>query len=235
MPVVLVGLAYIGGVFGFAFITLSLACGLYYLAELVEEYTVATRRLIKYTTIATMISHVLLWLVDGMPFKRIAFSLVCHVWYTQLLAGFPAIELFSVAFIGSCALAITDHFVWFFYFTQNYHSFMEICTFFGLIVWLVPFMYFISLSANEYTLPAFGKFEFITCGRRHCGSAGRTLRCCPLTDPPPSPLSTDQSRRASHPPMQPTDASTRKKKGNLKAFLHFLYSTTFPTRNNKAF
>ncbi|KAJ3045768.1 hypothetical protein HDV00_007894 [Rhizophlyctis rosea] len=32
---------------------------------------------------------------------------------------------------------------------------LEIGTFFGLLVWAVPFMYFLSLSANEYTLPAF--------------------------------------------------------------------------------
>ncbi|KAI2523800.1 TEX261 isoform 3 [Pan troglodytes] len=31
-----------------AFITLAVAAGLYYLAELIEEYTVATSRIIKY-------------------------------------------------------------------------------------------------------------------------------------------------------------------------------------------
>ncbi|TPX62103.1 hypothetical protein PhCBS80983_g00686 [Powellomyces hirtus] len=97
-------LTYVGAVVGFAFVTLSLACGLYYLAELVE---------------------------------------------------FPDIELSSPAFILSCILVISDHFVWFFYFTDHYHTFFEIATFFGLVVWLIPFMYFISLSANEYTLPNF--------------------------------------------------------------------------------
>ncbi|KND03144.1 uncharacterized protein SPPG_02207 [Spizellomyces punctatus DAOM BR117] len=148
-------LTYLGGLLGFAFITLSLACGLYYLAELVEEHTVLTKRVIKYATIATMAAHVLLWLVDGLPFLRILFSLSCHLWYSQLLRTFPTIELSSVAFVLSCVLVIVDHFVWFFYFTDHYHTFMEIATFFGLIVWLIPFMYFISLSANEYTLPAF--------------------------------------------------------------------------------
>ncbi len=53
-------------------------------------------------------------------------------------------------------LVISNHFVWFFYFTHQYVSIAEVASFFGLLVWLVPFSYFISLSANEYTLPAYG-------------------------------------------------------------------------------
>ncbi|KAJ3006066.1 erv26 super protein [Thoreauomyces humboldtii] len=112
-----------------------------------------THRIIKITTVIAMGAHILLWLVDGMPFSRILFSLLCHAWYSQLLRTFPNIELSSPAFIISCLLVIADHFVWFFYFTDHYHTFTEIATFFGLVVWLIPFMYFISLSANEYTLP----------------------------------------------------------------------------------
>ena len=43
-------LVWLGGIGAFTFITLSLACGLYYLAELVEEYTVLTKKIIKNTT-----------------------------------------------------------------------------------------------------------------------------------------------------------------------------------------
>ncbi|KAI9087769.1 transmembrane adaptor Erv26, partial [Phlyctochytrium arcticum] len=149
-------LSYFGAILGFAFVTLSLACGLYYLAELVEEHTVLTKRILKFITIAVVVSHILMWLFDGLPFFRVLFSLACHAWYSQLLAAFPGIELGSVAFIGSCLLVVADHFVWFFYFADNYHTFLEIATFFGLMVWLVPFIYFVSLSANENTLPAFG-------------------------------------------------------------------------------
>ncbi|KAJ3415739.1 erv26 super protein [Chytridiales sp. JEL 0842] len=72
-----------------------------------------------------------------------------------MLDKFPNIQLEDPVFLGSCVLSIVNHFVWFFYFTENHHRFMEIATFFSLMVWLVPFMYFISLSANENTLPAF--------------------------------------------------------------------------------
>lgn len=52
------------------------------------------------------------------------------------------------------ALVIVDHFSWFYHFSTVYYlDFNEIVAFFLLCVWLVPFMYFISLSANESTLP----------------------------------------------------------------------------------
>ena len=115
-----------------------------------------------------------------MPFFRILFSIGCHLWYSQLLPDYPYIELSSATFVlsvgGSSSgariedlghhliitsrfytvLVVADHLTWFLYFTKHYYTMLEIGTFFGLLVWAVPFMYFLSLSANEYTLPAFG-------------------------------------------------------------------------------
>jgi len=48
---------------------------------------------------------------------------------------------------------LADHFLWFTYFSSNYYRFSEVASFFGLCVWLVPFIYFISLSASDNTLP----------------------------------------------------------------------------------
>ena len=56
-------------------------------------------------------------------------------------------------------LTLVDHFCWFFYFTSKYHSILEIASFFTLIVWIVPFMFFLSLSANEFTLPSVGSTQ----------------------------------------------------------------------------
>jgi hypothetical protein len=122
-----------------------------------------------------LVLHLGLWLVEGLPFPRIAFSFFCHLVYSLLLRNFPMINVISPLFILSCgkdplhsgrnthsslkiALVLVDHFVWFQYFTTNYYSFGEIASFFGICVWLVPFTYFISLSANDYTLPKFGMF-----------------------------------------------------------------------------
>jgi hypothetical protein len=54
-------------------------------------------------------------------------------------------------------LAIANHFNWFFFFKTKVFKFSELVSFFGLIVWLVPFQYMVSLSANDMTLPLQGK------------------------------------------------------------------------------
>ncbi|KAF9353954.1 erv26 super protein [Mortierella sp. AD094] len=59
----------------------------------------------------------------------------------------------------SLVLVLVDHFIWFQYFTRHYYSFMSIASFFGICVWIVPFSYFISLSANDNALPSFDKSQ----------------------------------------------------------------------------
>ncbi|KAG4101121.1 DUF396-domain-containing protein [Neocallimastix lanati (nom. inval.)] len=144
---------YSGYLLAFLFVILSLACTLYYLAELVEENTVMTRKVIKYSIWTVMIIYILLWLFDELPFFRVIFSIFCHLTYSILLDNFPDIQISSPSFILSCILVIVDHFVWFNYFTRNYFPFDEIVCFFAICVWAVPFELFISLSANDNTLP----------------------------------------------------------------------------------
>ena len=50
-------------------------------------------------------------------------------------------------------MAVIDHCTWFIYFSGHYYPFSEILAFFSICVWLVPFGFFISLSANENVLP----------------------------------------------------------------------------------
>ncbi|KAL0087547.1 transmembrane adaptor Erv26-domain-containing protein [Phycomyces blakesleeanus] len=103
-------------------------------------------------TVAVAAVHVLL-LFDRLPFLQIAFSLFCHGVYSMNLKTFPFINLTSLPFLSSCVLVFVDHFVWFRYFTKHYRPFMDIAAFFGICVWLIPFTYFISLSANDNSLP----------------------------------------------------------------------------------
>ncbi|KAF9279342.1 erv26 super protein [Mortierella alpina] len=152
-------ISYTGSAIAFLFSTLSLACGLYYLAELVEEYTVLTKKIIKSLTLAVVVLHLSLWLLDGLPFTKIMFSLACHAVYSMNLANFPYINLLSFPFIASCALVLIDHFMWFQYFSRHYYNFMSIASFFGICVWMIPFAYFISLSANDNALPSFDKSQ----------------------------------------------------------------------------
>ncbi|KAI8923407.1 transmembrane adaptor Erv26-domain-containing protein [Entophlyctis helioformis] len=145
-------LTWTGLVLGLVFVTLCLACGLYFMAEFVEEHTVLTKRIIKYTTYTIGAVHVLM-AFEGFPLARVGFSGACLAIYSLMLPSFPSIQVTSPSFIVSCILVISNHFAWFFYFTTRRHTFNEIASFFGLLVWLVPFLYFVSLSANDYTLP----------------------------------------------------------------------------------
>ncbi|KAI9276509.1 transmembrane adaptor Erv26-domain-containing protein [Sporodiniella umbellata] len=146
-------LSYLATGLAFCFCIFSLACGLYYLAELVEEYSVYTKKIIKEMTYVVIVLHVLFFIVDRLPFFYLLFSIFCHLIYSLNLKTFPFINLTSVPFISGCILVFVDHFLWFHYFTKHYRPFMDIAGFFGICVWLVPFAYFISLSANDNALP----------------------------------------------------------------------------------
>ena len=51
-------------------------------------------------------------------------------------------------------LTVFNHFLWFTYFSDVYYRFTHVAAFFALCVWVVPFMFFISLSASDNTLPS---------------------------------------------------------------------------------
>ncbi|KAF8341245.1 transmembrane adaptor Erv26 [Cantharellus anzutake] len=170
MVSVLHGLGYIAIFATFLFVTLSLASGLLWLSEVIEEHSTTAKVVGTRTIYVVIILHVLLWLIDSFPFPQIAFSILCHcVYLSNFTPSWPLISLTSPSFISSCLLVLTDHFVWFFYFSKRTHAaryghanwkppqgaltFAEISTFFGVCVWLVPLFLFLSLSANDNALP----------------------------------------------------------------------------------
>jgi Transmembrane adaptor Erv26 len=191
-------LGYLGLLLGFCFLTLSIASGLYYLSELVEEHTVLSARLLR-ALIYTIISiQTLLWLVDGFPFTLTALGIASHAVYASNLRHFPIVKLQDPLFILSCVLVLTNHWIWFQHFSKPTHfkgdgvrlggalwdkyqttvpqpSFTEIASYFGLCVWLVPFSLFVSLSAGENVLPSMGS-EYATGDRNEAMSQRSTRR-----------------------------------------------------------
>ncbi|GAO47121.1 transmembrane adaptor Erv26 [Saitoella complicata NRRL Y-17804] len=173
---ILTPISYLGGVLGFIFLTLSVASGLYYMSEFVEEHSQFSKRIIRRIIYAILATHVLLLLLDGFPFFLTIVGIVCHVVYLTNLASFPYINLSSPQFIASGVLVFLDHFLWFRHFSTSQSipnlspgsrfsssnplpsapSFAEIASFFGLCVWLVPVTLFVSLSAGEMVLPTIG-------------------------------------------------------------------------------
>lgn len=92
---------YAGAVLGFAFLTMAIASGLYYLSELVEEHTVFAKRFLSrmiYTIIGT---HVALWLIDGLPFWGTLLGIVTHVVYLGNMRKFPFVKLSDPLFLLS--------------------------------------------------------------------------------------------------------------------------------------
>ncbi|KAK2171010.1 hypothetical protein NP493_1114g00013 [Ridgeia piscesae] len=136
-----------------SFITLSVAAGLYYLAELVEEFTVITGRIIKYMIWASIAIHIGLLVLEDLPLGLILTGLVTNAVYLLLLQTFPYIEMTSPVLIVSVALLVVNHYLAFDYFTAVWHPFSEVLAFFTICLWLVPFTFFVSLSANENILP----------------------------------------------------------------------------------
>ncbi|OSS53603.1 hypothetical protein B5807_01589 [Epicoccum nigrum] len=174
---ILPALGYIGVILGFAFLTLAIASGLYYLSELVEEHTVFAKKLLNRLIYGVIGVQTLLLLVDGFPVALSALSIVSHVIYAQNLRRFPIVKLTDPLFLISCGLVIANHYLWFRHFSapspsansySNYPydrpdipTFTEIASYFGLCVWLVPFALFVSLSAGENVLPSMGS-EYAT-------------------------------------------------------------------------
>src|SRR2546423_8734165 len=172
-------LGYIGLALGFAFMTLSIARGVYYLSELVEEHSVFSAKLITRLIYAVITVQILLWLVDGFPFILTCLGVVSHIVYASNLRHFPIVKFSDPLFLLSCALVGLNHWVWFRHFSapsthgsrSSYRdpyqsaapqpSFTEISSYFGICVWLVPFAFFVSLSAGEYVLPSMGS-EYAT-------------------------------------------------------------------------
>ncbi|TFK43681.1 phosphatidylinositol phosphate phosphatase [Crucibulum laeve] len=154
----------------FAFVTLSLASGLLYVSELIEEHSRTAKVIGQRGIYVIILLHVLLYFFDALPLLHTAFSITCHIIYLQNFSHtWPIISLTSPSFLASCALVVADHFIWFFHFAKmtneakhlrtyrgpvpNVPGFTEIASFFGICVWLAPLFLFLSLSANDNALP----------------------------------------------------------------------------------
>ena len=160
----------IGLILGFVFLVLSVASGLYYVSELVEEHSEPTRRFLTRFIYAIIVVLLLLCIFDGFLWKLTAVLILLHWVYLQNLAKFPYVLFTLPVFLALCALVFVNHFLWFNHFHHPYippievrlrHDyeppyiplFVEICLFFGLCIWFVPFALFVSLSAHDNLLP----------------------------------------------------------------------------------
>ncbi|CAK1587580.1 unnamed protein product [Parnassius mnemosyne] len=139
------------------FVTMAIAAGLYYLAEVVEEYTVMAKYIISWMIIVTAAIHVGLIIFEDIPLHLNIMGLIQQLLHGALIRDFPVVKVTSVTFILAVANLVLHHYMAFMYFGNVYYSFSEVLAYFTLCLWVVPFALFVSLSANDYVLPTTGE------------------------------------------------------------------------------
>ncbi|ODQ63943.1 DUF396-domain-containing protein [Nadsonia fulvescens var. elongata DSM 6958] len=153
---------------GFLALTLAIACGLYYLSELVEEYSVLTKKILARAILSIILVHVLLVVFDGFPFWISVYSIACQLVYIANMKRFPLITFSDPKFLLAIAATVLNHYLWFSFFSSltsrrsfgfnqpnvSAPPFTQIASFFGICIWAVPFALFISLSAGDMILPS---------------------------------------------------------------------------------
>ncbi|KAL3277179.1 hypothetical protein HHI36_012530 [Cryptolaemus montrouzieri] len=135
------------------FITVAIASGLYYLAELVEEYSSVAKKCITWLNISVTLLYILLWLLEGFPLFMIICGVLAQMSHFAILKNFPYVTLLSPSFIVAVIFIVINHLLAFRHFADIYYSFSEVLAYFTLCLWLVPFSLFVSLSANDNVLP----------------------------------------------------------------------------------
>jgi len=150
-------LSWLSTVLQICFVTLAIAAGLYYLAELVEEYTVLTAKIIRWMVILTLCTYIGLFLFENLPLSIIICGIIAQLAHFALLSNFPFFSVSSPAFLASMVMVLVNHYLAFSYFGENYYPFSEVMAYFTICQWLVPFAFFVSLSANENVLPTFAE------------------------------------------------------------------------------
>ena len=94
-----------------------------------------------------------LFLFEELDMTIIILGFLAQIVHLLLLQNFPFFTLTSPSFLLAAALVISNHYLAFQFFGQNYYPFSEVMAYFTLCLWLVPFAFFVSLSANENVLP----------------------------------------------------------------------------------
>lgn len=110
MALVLNLLSYVSLLVHVCFVTLSFASALYYISQLVEEFTEITRRGIKYTIIATIAIYVLL-ISETFSWLMLACGILAQLVHLSILRRFPSVEILSIEFVSALILLLLNHYL----------------------------------------------------------------------------------------------------------------------------
>ncbi|CAG9106401.1 hypothetical protein JYU34_017931 [Plutella xylostella] len=154
-------LSYLAMLLQAVFLTLATATGLYYLAELVEEYTVIAKHVITWLIVGTAVVHIGFLIFEDLPATLSLLGLFQQLIHCVLLKDFPSVRVTSIPFVLGVTTLVAHHYYAFKYFGDVYYSLTEVLGYFTICLWLVPFGFFVSLSANDYVLPTTGERQHL--------------------------------------------------------------------------
>lgn len=147
------------------FLTLSFAAALYYIVEIIEEYVVKTKKVIRYACFLVSFCLIGLLIFEGIPFINIAFALAAQGCHLMVLRSYPLITL-SIESVSSILLFVINNYLTLSYFGnemmllggKDYHI-IHIISYFLVCIWLIPLSLFISLTANDNILPTTNEIQ----------------------------------------------------------------------------
>lgn len=98
MGLVILLLSYVGILTHILFVTISFAAGLYYISEIVEEYSEKCKKIIKISTISTIVLYLLLAVSESFSWTMILCGLAAQLVHLAILRNFPNIKILSLEF-----------------------------------------------------------------------------------------------------------------------------------------
>lgn len=126
MGLIIYLVSYLSLVLHVCFVTISFAAGLYYISEIVEEYTERAKKVIKFNAIFTIGLYILLMITENFSWSMIVCGLLAQVVHLAILRNFPNIKILSLEFWSSVILLLVNHYLAYKHFQDVYYSLSEV-------------------------------------------------------------------------------------------------------------
>lgn len=125
MGLVIYLLSYISLIVHVCFVTVSFAAGLYYISEIVEEYTEKAKKIIRIMSFVTILLYLLL-MTENFSWLIIICGLLAQGAHLVILSDFPNIKILSLEFWSAVLLLFLNHYLAYSHFQDVYYSLSEV-------------------------------------------------------------------------------------------------------------
>lgn len=119
-------LSYLAILFQICFVTISFAAGLYYLSELVEEYSEKTKKVISWLAKTTVLLYLIFTVTENFSWLMIGCGLTAQILHLLILRTFPDVRILSFEFIGAVLMLLTNHYLAYKHFQEVFYTLSEV-------------------------------------------------------------------------------------------------------------